>query len=125
MEVFARGDWVRLNRVVGVTQQIHLSMTDGSTVVIDSPESSLISKKKEAIEFGKAIYGWLLFGGPLWLDGANISQYRLTCIDVFDKQHIIVTEPERFTPVPLFRELAGFRVEPFDASSLTPGARPR
>ncbi len=73
----------------------------------------MIYKDNKPVEYGKPLYGLILFGSEKPRSYFNgIKKYRITCIDVFGKRHKITSTPDRLRKWNLYlsSELFGLKV---------------
>jgi hypothetical protein len=73
-------------------------------------KKGLIYNQSKAVEFGTPFYGYIVFAGDIKYYKADISSYRITCIDVFDNKHKITTEPKDFIDIFYLQEVFGIKI---------------
>ena len=103
--------WIRLARVYGIHKvKNSFNGAFGKDIQINNFEDNLIYRKSKPVEYGLPLHGWIVFAGPEHLHGTQIPAYRLTCIDAFQKKHVIVTKSEDFENLSLLQDIADIKM---------------
>jgi len=109
LEVLLDGEWIRLDRIYGIhnVQNLGFLAPDRTEIKISNFNDNLIYRKNLPVEYGKPLHGWIVFAGEASLYGADISRYRVTCVDAYRKKHKFETSPEEFENLYLLQDMAG------------------
>ncbi len=88
--------WSEVTRVYGIESTPSLTFTSigGTQIEVTDFSKKLIYKKEAPVQHGVPLHGWLMFVGDLGLYESKISEYKLTCIDVNKKEHVIVSKSD-------------------------------
>lgn len=113
-EVKINGKWIELARVYAMHNIPNFTFTapDGEPIVIKSFVENLVYRKNQAVDYGKPLQGWIVFAGDVSLHHADISCYRLTCIDAFGKKHVMENKTADFANIYLLQEMTDMSLPP-------------
>jgi len=99
--------WRKLISAYGAHRLKDISFgTASDEIKIPKFNEDLIYRRKEAVQQGIPLHGWLLFLGDVSLHSTKISSYRLVCIDANLKRHVIVTKVKHLTNLNLVAQVA-------------------
>lgn len=112
LELRVDGQWERLDRVYGVhnIQNLEFLAPDGTEIKIQQFHNNLIYRKNIPVEYGKPLHGWIVFAGRDALYKAEVSRYRVTCIDAYRKRHAFETSVDQFENIFLLQDMAGIAI---------------
>jgi hypothetical protein len=82
----------------------------GEEIKIDKFSDNLIYRKANPVSYGIPLHGWIVFAGDIKFWDADISEYKLTCVDAFQGRHVIITEKEKLANLYLLQDLADFEI---------------
>lgn len=112
LEVEVGGEWERLDRVYGVHNIVNLGFLapDGTEIQIEDFRNNLIYRKNVPVEYGKPLHGWIVFAGREALYQAQVTRYRVICVDAYRKRHVFETSSEQFENIFLLQDMAGIAI---------------
>lgn len=79
-------------------------------MIIPDFVNQLIYKKKSFIKYGQPLHGFLVFGKEdVSYAKKEVFKYKLICIDVFNKKHVIERSTKKLIPFDTFLNFSGSR----------------
>lgn len=114
------GRWSDLDRVYGIERigEICFSDSSGKDIVVKNFAKNVIYMKKEAIQYGIPMHGWIVFSGPESMLEKQIDEYELMCIDAYGIQHKIRSKQKDMVNLALLSQVAEIQI-PVGYSSVT------
>lgn len=112
LKVYVHGEWRLTKRVYGAHNIANpvFNAVGGGTIEIENFSGNLINRKNLPVDFGMPLHGWLMFVDEPWLHNADITQFMLTCTDVFANEHTIVAEKSSMPDLALLQDIAGIKL---------------
>lgn len=112
LEIEVQGKWHKLERVYGIHRVPNINFKDptGQEIKISNFSDNLIYRKASPVGYGSPLHGWIVFAGDLQFHSAEISKYKLTCIDAFTGRHEIVTTSGKLANLYLLQDLADVQI---------------
>lgn len=111
MEIKINRKWVRLKRVYGVHNvKNYFNSASDAEIQVNNFEDNLIYRKNRPVEYGLALHGWIVFAASGNIQNNNVHAFRLTCIDVFQKKHRIITNSNEFGNISLLQDIADIKI---------------
>ena len=111
--------YIKLDRVfgTGIIPEVFEASSPLGNARIENFRDKQLSKKDQQIGFGNFIDGFLMFvGDPSFLK-KQVNRYKLVCIDVFQRKHIIEVAPKEFPQGLVWADRAGVKFDrPIDLS---------
>lgn len=99
--------WQRLDAAYGFhkAERFTFDSSDGEIKINDFSES-FIYKKKDGVQQGIPLHGWLIFLGDSRFYGQEVISYKLVCVDANLVKHDVLTKSKRLQPLPLVAQIA-------------------
>ncbi|HOX41775.1 MAG TPA: hypothetical protein PK263_06345 [bacterium] len=112
LEIKIKNVWKKLKRVYGIhrIQDPHFLDPSGKEIQIQNFQENLIYRKAKPVEYGTPLHGWVVFAGNSDLHNADISDFKLTCIDAFQGRHRIKTKSNQLANLALLQDLADIQI---------------
>ena len=110
LEVETDHKFERMKIVRGFDQPLHFAYGQSEVQFPDFSKGLLIYKQSKPVEFGIPFYGYIIFAGDVKYYKADITRFRITCVDVFDHKHEITTEPKNFVDLFYLQEVFGIKI---------------
>jgi hypothetical protein len=112
LEIKFKNVWQKLKRVYGIhrIQDPHFIDSSGKEIKIRNFQDNLIYRKGRPVEYGTPLHGWVVFAGNQDLHNADISEFKLTCIDAFQGRHRIRTKSNKLANLEQLQDLADIQI---------------
>ncbi len=75
-------------------------------IKISDFSKSLIYTKKDGVQQGIPLHGWLIFLGDEGFYGKAVISYKLICVDANLVEHEVLTKTKQLQPLPLVAQIA-------------------
>ncbi|MBJ2205682.1 hypothetical protein JFT33_03640 [Pseudomonas carnis] len=85
--------------------KFNFDSSNGEIKIKDFSES-LIYTKKDGVQQGIPLHGWLIFLGDENLYGKKVVSYKLICVDANLVEHVVTTKPNHLQSLPLVAQIA-------------------
>lgn len=99
--------WHRLDAAYGFhkAENFTFSSDDGEIKIKDF-STSFIYTRKEGVQQGIPLHGWLMFLGDRSFYGQEVLAYKLVCVDANLVSHDVITKSKKLQPLPLVAQIA-------------------
>ena len=106
------GKWQQILRVYGMEALPNCKFTSNSDslIAIENLGNTLIYRKKEPVQHGVPLHGWIPFFGDMSLFDLNSYRYKLICIDAYGNRHSIVSKGKEGINPYLLMEVAEIKL---------------
>lgn len=99
--------WTRISKAYGKFGGLPITVGAESFVIGDE---HFLSQKSPILQYGAPAHGWVVFAGNSELEGKDVEQYKLVCIDAFERRHTIYANGKSISNSYLVRELTGITI---------------
>lgn len=107
MSIKLKDGWHLLKTTYGFhkIENFNFDSVEGE-IKVNGFREGLIYTKKDGVQQGIPLHGWLIFLGDESFYGREVISYKLTCVDANLVEHVVTTKAKQLQELPLVAQIA-------------------